>query len=98
MKRGLSGRSRRGSPPLPRQRAALRVVQITLLGVSVVLAVMAIRAYSAASGPAPRALEAVTTAGFGEVAFLAVASLLFAGLAAAMGLRAIRGPEPPKLD
>jgi hypothetical protein len=59
---------------------------------------MAIRAYSAASGPQPPALEAVSAATFGEAAFFAAGSVLFAGLAAAMGLRAIRGPEPPKLD
>ena len=32
MKRGLSGKTRRGAPSLPRQRLALRVVQLTLAG------------------------------------------------------------------
>jgi len=31
MKRAISGKGRGGSPPLPRQRMALRVVQLTLI-------------------------------------------------------------------
>ncbi|MEO7803382.1 MAG: hypothetical protein ABIS18_02810 [Actinomycetota bacterium] len=35
MKRTMGGAGRKGSPPLPRQRRALRVTQITLVALSV---------------------------------------------------------------
>ncbi len=34
MKRAIAGKGRRGAPPLPRQRMALRVVQVTLVALA----------------------------------------------------------------
>lgn len=34
VKRAITGKGRRGSPPLPRQRMALRVVQLTLVALA----------------------------------------------------------------
>ncbi|MGH2767448.1 MAG: hypothetical protein ACRDIF_00615, partial [Actinomycetota bacterium] len=102
MKRALSGRGRRGSPPLPRQRAALRVVQATLLMVSTAMALFAARAWGAYRRPFSARIddwgEATSSAGLGEVALLALGAVLAVALALAMGIRAVRGPEPPKLD
>lgn len=84
----MSGRGRRGAPPLPRQRAALRVVQLTLVVLGIVLALMAVRAWGAARASA---------AGGGEAAVLSAGAVLSASAAAAMGLRTVRGPRPPDL-
>ncbi|HLI57712.1 MAG TPA: hypothetical protein VKY26_11865 [Actinomycetota bacterium] len=100
MKRGMSGKTRRGSPPLPRQRKALRVVQLTLLGIAVILGALASSAWSQHRHPlsAAAAIGQTSTVGFGELAVLILGALAFAGLALAMGLRVVRGPEPDEAD
>jgi hypothetical protein len=96
MKRGLSGKTRRGSPPLPRQRKALRVVQATLVAIAAVMVLLAGGAWNQHRHPlaAGAALGQTATAGLGEVLALAAGAVLLVGLALAMGLRVIRGPEP----
>src|SRR5712691_12635616 len=96
MKRGMCGKTRRGSPPLPRQRKALRVVQLTLIGLGVVLAVLAVSAFNQHRHPleAAATLGAQSGHGLGEVAALGAGAVAFAGLALAMGTRVVRGPEP----
>lgn len=86
MKRGMAGRTRRGAPPLPRQRIALRVVQLTLLTVAAFLGSMSYEAWTDSAATFPEAL------GPGVLA----AMFLFGG--AWMGLRTVRGPRPPDLD
>ena len=81
MKRGLAGKTRRGAPPLPQQRRALRVVQITLLGLAVFTSWLA---FSESSDTGE------------SIALLLVAALSLAG-ALAMGFRLVRGPAPPEL-
>jgi len=96
MKRGLSGKTRRGSPPLPRQRKALRVVQLTLLGLAVclvVLAALAVNQRRHPMGPAA-ALGASAGHGIGEVVALGAGAIALGGLALAMGVRVVRGPDP----
>jgi hypothetical protein len=92
----MSGKTRRGSPPLPRQRKALRVVQLTLVGLAVCLAVLAVSAVNQHRHPlAPGAtLGAPSGHGIGEVVALGAGALALAGLAFAMGIRVVRGPEP----
>ena len=100
MKRGMSGRTRRGAPPLRQQRRALRVVQLTLVAMSAWFGWMASRAWEAYSNPPAlkaRALGASVPTPLGEVIALAFATLLFLGLAAMMGVRSVRGPEPPQI-
>ena len=96
MKRGLSGKNRRGSPPLPRQRKALRVVQLTLAALAVCLVVLAASALQQHRHPlAPGAvLGASGGHGFGEVVVLGAGAVGLAGLAVAMGIRVVRGPDP----
>lgn len=96
MKRAMSGKTRRGSPPLPRQRKALRVVQLTLLGIAVALALLMASAWHSHQHPlaASATLGTASQAGLGEVVALAAGVITFVGLAAAMGLRIVRGPEP----
>jgi len=96
MKRGLSGKTRRGSPPLPRQRKALRVVQVTLVGLAVCLVVLAASAVHQRRHPlAPGAvLGASGGHGFGEVVALGAGAIALGGLAVAMGIRVVRGPDP----
>lgn len=96
MKRGMSGRTRRGSPPLPRQRKALRVVQLTLIALAVSLALLAASALNQRSHPLPTAatLGAPSRHGLGEVVALGAGALAIAALAAKMGMRVVRGPEP----
>lgn len=100
MKRGLSGKTRRGSPPLARQRKALRVVQVTLLGIAVVLVLLAKSAWSQHSHPlsSAAAIGQTSTVGLGEMAMLILGALAFLSLAFAMGLRVVRGPEPDAAD
>jgi hypothetical protein len=97
VKRGLAGRTRRGAPPLRRQRAALRVVQLTLLALAVGLAVLAVRAWSTYSHPPP-SLDGRSSSGLTEVAVLAALSTLSAAGALSIGVRTVRGPEGPTLD
>lgn len=100
MKRGLAGRTRRGAPPLPQQRRALRVVQIVLFGLSVFLGWLTVQSWNAFREPPDvgiAALGQTVETGIGQVIFLFVLTLAaFAG-ALAMGLRIIRGPTPPEL-
>jgi hypothetical protein len=91
MKRGMSGRGRRGAPPLPRQRAALRVVQLTFLALAVFLAKLAAESWSVYSQPH-------SSVGPGQVLFLAGGAVMCAAGAAWMGFRTVRGPQPPTLD
>lgn len=99
MKRGMSGRTRRGSPPLPRQRRALRVVQLTFLGVAVVLALLALDGWSkqrdAGSGSSLTPASGASTA---EIVALGGGAVLSLAAAAAMGVRLVRGPRPPEPD
>ena len=97
MKRGMAGRTRRGAPPLRRQRGALRVMQATLLALAVGLALMAVRAWDSRSRP-ESALEGSTQAGLGEIVVLGVFSVLSAVGGLSIGLRTVRGPEAPPLD
>lgn len=85
MKRAIAQRTRRGSPPLPRQRAALRVVQLTFVGMAVATGFLAVQAWESRDPPL-------------QLIFLATASLGLLIAAIAMGLRTIRGPRPPHLD
>ena len=100
MKRGMSGKTRRGSPPLPRQRKALRVVQLTLLAVAVAVALLAVAALHRHQHPLAAAdtLGTPDREGLGEVLVLAVGALGFAGLSLGMGLRVVRGPDPRDPD
>lgn len=100
MKRGMSGKTRRGSPPLPRQRKALRVVQLTLLGIAIVLGALAASAWSQHRHPlsSVAAIGQTSTVGLGEMAILILGALGFLALALAMGLRVVRGPEPDEAD
>src|SRR5437879_13701145 len=96
MKRGLSGKTRRGSPPLPRQRKALRVVQFTLMGLAVCLVVLAASAlHQRRHLLAPGAvLGASGGHGFGEVVALGAGAVGLGSLAVVMGVRVVRGPDP----
>lgn len=86
VKKAISGKGRRGAPPLPRQRGALRVVQVTLLALAGFLGKLAFDSYWEAGSA------------LGEVIVLgSVAAMLVAG-ALWMGIRVVRGPQPPELD
>jgi len=100
MKRGLSGKTRRGSPPLPRQRKALRVVQFTMAALAVGLALLAAGAFNQHRHPlAPSSvLGEAHRPGLGEVIALGAAAIGMGGVAVAMGGRVVRGPEPQTLD
>jgi hypothetical protein len=87
VKRGMSGKGRGGAPPLPRQRWALRIVQLTLA----LLAVFVLNlAYNSFAAPGAR--------DWGEVSLLALAGCVAAGWALWMGVRTVRGPQPPSLE
>ncbi|HVF12409.1 MAG TPA: hypothetical protein VNA87_04915 [Actinomycetota bacterium] len=90
MKRAIAAKGRKGSPPLPRQRMALRLVQLTLVGIAVCLVWMAYQA-----GEADSYSKGVR---FEEVVGLSIAALAFLLLAFWMGFRTVRGPQPPTLD
>jgi hypothetical protein len=100
MKRGLSGKTRRGSPPLPRQRKALRVVQLTLTALALGVALLAVAAFNQHRHPLPTSsvLGHAHRPGFGEVVALGVAAIGVGGVAVSMGGRVVRGPEPQTLD
>lgn len=97
MKRGMAGRTRRGAPPLRRQRGALRVVQLTLLALAGMLGILAYRAWSAV-GTASDPLEGVTGSGMAEAVVLGAFALLSVLGVLAIGVRTVRGPEPPTLE
>lgn len=86
VKKAISGKGRRGAPPLPRQRGALRVVQLTLLALAVLAGRLSWDAYAGGAGY------------LGEVVVLALVALLFVASALWMGVRTVRGPQPPELD
>lgn len=94
MKRAMSGRSRKGSPPLPRQRSALRVVQLTFLAL-VATCVSLARDGWARNGRA--ALDGGSPQ-IGTLAVLMVFGLVGFVLVVWMGVRTVRGPVPPTLD
>src|SRR5207237_6984276 len=96
MTRGPAGKTGRGSPPLARQRKALRVVQVTLVGLAVCLVVLAASAVHQRRHPlAPGAvLGASGGHGFGEVVALGAGAIALGGLAVAMGTRVVRGTDP----
>jgi hypothetical protein len=96
MKRGLSGKTRRGSPPLPRQRKALRIVQLTLLGLAICLVALAASAVNQRRHPLGHAatMGASGGHGIGEVVALGAGAVALGGLALAMGVRVVRGPDP----
>ena len=100
MKRGMSGKTRRGSPPLPRQRKALRVVQLTLAALALGLAALAVAAFNQHRHPLPASsvLGESHRPGFGEVIALGAAAAGMGGAALSMGGRVVRGPEPQTLD
>jgi hypothetical protein len=99
MKRGMSGKTRRGAPPLKRQRKALRVLQLTLAAISVTLGLFALRAWDQYRHPDSEAVELGRSAeaSLAEVAVLGAGAALFAGWALSIGLRVPRGPELPSL-
>lgn len=86
VKKAISGRGRRGAPPLPRQRGALRVVQVTLAGLAIFLSQLA---YSSSSDEGAEPAEALV---------LFAVALICGGYAVWMGIRTVRGPQPPSLD
>ena len=100
MKRGLAGRTRRGAPPLPQQRRALRVVQVVLFALSVFLAWLTVQSWIAFREPSPggvAGLGQTVQTGLGQVIFLVLLTLATLAGALAMGLRIVRGPTPPEL-
>jgi hypothetical protein len=91
VKQAISGKGRRGAPPLPRQRGALRVVQVTLLALAAFLGYLAYRSWTAYSAAEPNV-------GIDEIAALAAAAALALFGCVWMGFRTVRGPQPPSFD
>jgi hypothetical protein len=91
VKRAISGKGRRGAPPLPRQRGALRVVQLSLLCLAAFLGNLAYRSWLAYSDRLPNS-------GLDEVVALALMAVATVWGVLWMGLRTVRGPQPPTLD
>ncbi|MEX2587774.1 MAG: hypothetical protein WD602_07285 [Actinomycetota bacterium] len=85
VKKAISGKGRRGAPPLPRQRGALRVVQLTLLALAGFVGKLTLDSYSGGAG---YRFEAVV---------LGSSAVLFAAGALWMGIKTVRGPQPPEL-
>lgn len=84
VKKAISGKGRGGAPPLPRQRGALRVVQITLAALGAFLFNLAYRSWMGSEVAQAVVLVAV--------ALICVAWALW------MGIATVRGPRPPSLD
>lgn len=95
MKRAIAAKGRKGSPPLPRQRLALRMVQFTLVGITFALSWLAYEAWVRYSGRDSGGSKEVR---FDEVLGLSLAAVIFFSLALWMGFRTVRGPQPPTLD
>jgi hypothetical protein len=74
----------------------LRVVQLTLVALAVCLVVLAVSALGQHRHPlgSGAVLGASGGHGFGEVVALGAGAVAFAGLALAMGIRVVRGPDP----
>jgi type IV secretory pathway VirB2 component (pilin) len=94
VKRGLSGKTRRGGPPLERQRIALRVIQLTFLVLAVWMFWFAASKYVELSNHTPGTFEPVPPTLTEIVAFL-VAGVIATIAAVVMGLRVVRGPRLP---
>ena len=100
MKRGLAGRTRRGAPPLPQQRRALRVVQVVLFALSVFLGWLTVQSWIAFREPSPAGVAGLgqtVETGLGQVIVLVLLTLATLAGALAMGLRIVGGPTPPEL-
>ena len=91
VKQAISGKGRRGAPPLPRQRGALRVVQLTLLGLAIFLGNLGYLAWSNYGGGDPNT-------GLEQVVALSVAALGSLAGCLWMGFSTVRGPQPPSFD
>ena len=89
VKKAISGRGRRGAPPLPRQRSALRVVQLSLAGLALFLVNLAYRSWLD--------LSRHPNAGLDELIALVAAAVLCVAGCLWMGVRTVRGPQPPTL-
>lgn len=76
----------------------MRVVQLTLLSLAVVLAAMAQRAWRSYQAPGVDERLGSASGSLGEVVALSGFSALFAVGGALMGLRVVKGPEPPSLE
>lgn len=99
MQRGISGKTRRGAPPLPRQRKALRIVQVTLAAMAVFMAMLTISAwtqYRDRPSSVAQQLDGRRPRTLAEVLILGSGAVFFAGGCLAMGARTVRGPEPPR--
>lgn len=98
MQRGISGKTRRGAPPLPRQRQALRVVQVTLAALAAFMALLTISAWAVYRNPPSSVAQQIDgrrPRSLADVLILGSGALFFAAGAVAMGARTVRGPEPP---
>jgi len=71
-------------------------VQLTLIALALSLAALAVSAWNQRADPkaAGAALGASSRHGIGEVVVLAAGALSFGALAAGMGFRVVRGPDP----
>jgi hypothetical protein len=71
-------------------------VQLTLVALAVLLAAMALSAWSQRAHPpaAAATLGPPSRNGLGEIVVLGAGAVAFAALAGAMGLRVVRGPDP----
>jgi hypothetical protein len=72
------------------------VVQLTLLALAASLAALAVSAWNQRAHPQAAAgtLPPPSRHGLGEVVTLGAGALGFTALAAAMGIRVVRGPDP----
>jgi hypothetical protein len=73
------------------------VVQLTLLALAVGLGLLAARSWSSHANP-KGPLDGGSGSGLTQVAVLGAFSVLSAAGALSMGVRTVRGPEPPSLD
>lgn len=91
VKKAISGKGRRGAPPLPRQRGALRAVQVSLLALAAFFANLAYRSWQGYA-------ESLPGSALDEVVALVLLALITAAGGLWMGLATVRGPQPPSLD
>ncbi|MGH2773482.1 MAG: hypothetical protein ACRDIU_10170 [Actinomycetota bacterium] len=83
----MAGRTRRGPPSAGRQRAGLRIVQVTMLIMAGFLSALA---YVAWFSNGPRET--------GEAVALSLLAAGFVAAAARIGLTTVRGLQPPSPD